>query len=178
MANGVLKKWETYYQDSNLENKRNVNKALKDVVNQTLYDVNITMTTPVLTALEGFQFIGIFVQSIFANIVFILSLLSIMLIYSLMVADVDSKTYEMGMLWALGLKWMSICYINSFQSFLFSLPGIIFGLLISAFLNVFVVYVIYTYSYAQIPYMITENPVILGICLGIFIPVFSNIMPI
>lgn len=61
MANGVLKKRETYYQDSNLGNKRNVNKALKEVVNLTLYDVNITMTTPVLTALEGFQFIGIFV---------------------------------------------------------------------------------------------------------------------
>ena len=117
-------------------------------------------------------------QSIFANIVFILSLLSVMLIYSLMVADVDSKTYEMGMLRALGLKWMSICYISSVQSFMFSIPGIIFGILISSFLNVIVVYVIYNYSYAQISYMITKNPAILGTCLGIFIPIFSNIIPI
>ena len=148
MANGVLKDREKYYQDSTTQNKWHINKSLRDLTARTLYDVNITSTTPVLSALEGFQFVGIFVQSIFANIVFILSLLSIMLIYSLMVADVDSKTYEMGMLRALGLKWMSICYINSFQSFLFSLPGILFGLLISGFLNVIVVYVIYTYSYA------------------------------
>jgi len=140
--------------------------------------VNTTSSTPVLVAMEGFQFVGIFVQSIFANIVFILTLLSIMLIYSLMVADVDAKTYEMGMLRALGLKWMSICYINSIQSFIFSIPGILFGLLISSFLNVIVVYIIYQYSYARISYLITQNPAILGTCLGIFIPVFSNILPI
>lgn len=62
------------------------------------------MMTPVLTAKKQFRFVGLFLDSVFMNIVFFLFLLSVMLIYSLMVADVDGKTYEMGMLRALGLK--------------------------------------------------------------------------
>jgi len=45
-------------------------------------------------------------------------------------------------------------------------------------LNVVVVYVIYTYSYAEIPYLTKANPAILGVCLGVFIPIISNILPI
>lgn len=60
----------------------------------------------------------------------------------------------------------------------FSIPGILFGILISAFLNVFVVYLIYTYSIANISYLILYGPSLMGVGLGLFIPIFSNILPI
>ena len=71
------------------------------------------MATPVSQAKEGFEYISYFLNSIFGNIIFFLVFLSIMLIYSLMVADVDGKTYEMGMLRALGLKQRAIIYLIS-----------------------------------------------------------------
>lgn len=40
--------------------------------------------------------------------VFLLIILSVILIYSLMLGDVDDKTYEFGMLRALGLKENSL----------------------------------------------------------------------
>jgi len=38
------------------------------------------------------------------TVVFFLAILSVMLIYSLMLSDVDEKTYQYGMLRALGFK--------------------------------------------------------------------------
>jgi predicted lysophospholipase L1 biosynthesis ABC-type transport system permease subunit len=115
---------------------------------------------------------------VFIDILFFLILLSVMLIYSLMVADVESKQYEMGMLRALGLKQISIIFITGVQSMVFSLPGIIFGLLISSFVNVIIVYIIYTYSYSEVSYLILYSPILIGIAVGLFIPMASNILPI
>lgn len=43
-------------------------------------------------------------DSLFGTAIFILAILAILLIYSLMISDIDSKTYEFGMLRALGLE--------------------------------------------------------------------------
>jgi len=53
-----------------------------------------------------------------------------------MIADVEEKTFEMGMLRALGLRTVSIVQLIILQSMLFSVPGIIIGIIISAILNV------------------------------------------
>lgn len=45
-----------------------------------------------------------FLDSLFGTAIFILAILAILLIYSLMLSDIDSKTYEFGMLRALGFQ--------------------------------------------------------------------------
>lgn len=61
------------------------------ITERTHFKVNNTMSLLVLQAKEGFVFINYFLTAIFLIVIFFLGLLSIMLIYSLMVADVDSK---------------------------------------------------------------------------------------
>ena len=75
-----------------------------DIIDRLDLNVNVTTSALVLVATQQFEFMVLFLENIFANIIFFLVLLSIALIYSLMVGDVDSKTYEMGMLRALGLR--------------------------------------------------------------------------
>ena len=48
--------------------------------------------------------IKVFLVSSMSTVVFFLGILSIVLIYSLMLSDVDEKTYEYGMLRALGFR--------------------------------------------------------------------------
>lgn len=48
------------------------------------------------------------------TVVFFLFILSVILIYSLMVSDVDEKTYEFGMLRALGYRKNSLVSLISF----------------------------------------------------------------
>lgn len=48
--------------------------------------------------MEGLLTIKLFLNNIIIITVFLLSMLSILLIYSLMLSDVEEKTYEFGML--------------------------------------------------------------------------------
>ena len=48
--------------------------------------------------------VKLFLDNMISAAIFILLILSILLIYSLMISNVDEKTYEFGMLRALGFK--------------------------------------------------------------------------
>ena len=52
--------------------------------------------------------VRVFLSSSMSTVVFFLGILSVVLIYSLMLSDVDEKTYEYGMLRALGFKSKSL----------------------------------------------------------------------
>ena len=59
-----------------------------------------------------------------------------MLLYSLMLSDVDSKTYEYGMLRALGFRKRMLVGMIFEQSLGFSIPGIFFGVIIAWIFNI------------------------------------------
>jgi len=95
-----------------------------------------------------------------------------------MLSDVDNKTYEFGMLRALGFKQNSLVTLISMQSIFFSVPGLCGGLLVAYFLNIVVRYIIFSFSANSTNYQLSTTAVIIGICMGLFIPFFSNIIPI
>ena len=72
-----------------------------------------------------------FLQSTLITIICFLMILTGMLLYSLMLSDVDSKTYEYGMLRALGFKSSHLIGMITIQSFIFSVPGVALGLIVS-----------------------------------------------
>ena len=63
-----------------------------------------------------------------------------------MLSDVDEKTYEYGMLRALGFNKKNVMTTVLLQGLSFAIPGIIIGILISAGLNYGVRYAIYYYT--------------------------------
>ena len=67
--------------------------------------------------------------------VFLLLMLSVLLIYSLMLGDVEEKTYEFGMLRALGFgkAWLIVLLI--IQALVFAIPGLILGMITAYLLN-------------------------------------------
>ena len=77
------------------------------------------------------------------TIIIFLAILSTMLIYSLMLQDVNSKTYEYGMLRALGFKKEYLVGVTSLKSLSFSFIGFFLGIMIAIILNVFLREVIY-----------------------------------
>ena len=60
---------------------------------------------------------------IFNMVVFLLVLMGVLAIYSLILGDVEAKTYEYGMLRVLGLEHSTLAHLLSFQSIAFSVPG-------------------------------------------------------
>jgi hypothetical protein len=171
---GVLTDREEYY----FGTLEQVNRKMINVQYEMNLEMNVVSTTPVKESLSGLYFIGLFLQSTFATIVFFMLLLSMMLIYSLMISDVDEKTYEMGMLRALGLRTVSIMQLVIIQSMLFSIPGVIIGIAISAIANVGLRLFIFIYSAATYTFLFSAASTILGLILGLAMPLFSNIWAI
>ena len=82
--------------------------------------MNITLSTPLLDSMNNFKFVDLFLRSTLLTVVFFMVMLSAMLIYSLMVSDIDERTYEMAIIYLvltmlkIELNSINIPMINQF----------------------------------------------------------------
>ena len=101
-----------------------------------------------------------------------------MLVFSLMLSDVDGKTYEYGMLRALGFKKPYLVTMISLSSFSFSIPGMLCGVCVAFIMNVGLREAIFLESSNSMDYALTSSSLALGISFGIIMPFLANYLPI
>ena len=133
---------------------------------------------PISTVISALFILKNFLDSVFASAIFLLLLLSILLIYSLMLSDVEEKTYEFGMLRALGFKKKSLISLLLIQALLFGFSGLVIGLIFSFICNSFIASRIFDFTLEQTNFQLHWSAIIMGFALGIFMPIISNIVPI
>jgi len=73
----------------------------------------------------------IFLQLIFSLVMLLLFSLSVLLIYSLLMLSVESKSFEFGVMRMVGLSKDNIIILVILQSFMFVIPSIICGFIVS-----------------------------------------------
>lgn len=132
-----------YIIDNNAKMKSAVIQKGRDLMEKLTLQSKTVLATPMLDSLKQVDMIRVFLSSSLSTIVFFLSILSVQLIYSLMLSDVDEKTYQYGMLRALGFRNKNLITLISMQSFSFSIPGLLGGLLVAYFLNIIARYFIF-----------------------------------
>eukprot|EP00002_Diphylleia_rotans_P012112 TRINITY_DN2372_c0_g1_i2.p1 TRINITY_DN2372_c0_g1~~TRINITY_DN2372_c0_g1_i2.p1 ORF type:complete len:590 (+),score=61.92 TRINITY_DN2372_c0_g1_i2:617-2386(+) len=140
-------------------------------------DFPASFALPLVNYLTLMNFVKLFLDQIFAASVVLLTMLGCGLIFSLMISDVSEKTFEYGMLRTLGMKNTLLVNVMIAQSLFFAVPGVIFGLLVAYFFNIPLAHLIASYSYSHIILSFTVGALVAPIILGIFIPLFSNIVP-
>jgi ABC-type antimicrobial peptide transport system permease subunit len=69
----------------------------------------------------------LFLGLIFDIVILLFVILSVLLVYSLLMISVESKTFEFGVMRMVGLSKTGIIFMIVFQSFIFVLPAVIFG---------------------------------------------------
>ena len=111
-------------------------------------------------------------------IVVFLAILCIQLIYSLMLSDVEGKTFEFGMLRALGFNTKNLMITIILQALSFAIPGLFMGLVMAASLNGGLRDVLFTLAGNSSTYMLSVSSICIGVALGILLPLLSNIIPI
>lgn len=136
------------------------------------------MIAPVKSALESFKYVQLFLESTLYTIVAFILILSAMLIYSLMISDIDEKTYEMAMLRALGLRSSSLVNLIMIQALVFAFPGILLGLILSGVANLGLRIFIMKFTVSNISYFLASASISIGVFLGIFMPIFTNIFTV
>lgn len=98
--------------------------------NQIIEDLGffpVRMQMDVLESMELFSNAILFLGLIFDIIVLLFVVLSVLLIYSLLMISVETKTFEFGVMRMVGLSKSGIISMILLQSFLFVLPSVIAG---------------------------------------------------
>ena len=86
-----------------------------------------------LSALNELEIFSLFLGLILNIITFILLFLSILLIYSLLMVSVETRTFEMGILRMVGMTRGGIIQLLLIQAFLYAIPAWICGLFMAQF---------------------------------------------
>ena len=137
------------------------------------------MQMDVLESMELFSNAILFLGLIFDIIVLLFVVLSVLLIYSLLMISVETKTFEFGVMRMVGLSKSGIISMILLQSFLFVLPSVIAGFALT-FPTLGQIYkLLFTkdmgISSKPVP---TSFAIIQALIIGLVIPLLSSIVPI
>lgn len=95
-----------------------------------------------------------------------------------MLSDVDAKTYEYGMLRALGFKSSHLVALITLQSLFYSIPGVIAGITVAAIVNVMIRFIIFSVSNNSLTFGLSTTALWVGIVFGLVMPLISIMIPI
>src|SRR3569833_890050 len=95
-----------------LSNYDDIQKAVVEFGSTALYCVGyseLSSSMPVVDYLRDTRFFGLFLGLIFNIITFILLFLSVLLIYSLLMINIETRNFELGVLRMLGITRSGNC---------------------------------------------------------------------
>ena len=127
---------------------------------------------------NGFSVIKAFLNNILTAVLALLTILSCVLIYSMMLSNVNEKTYEFGMLRSLGLPQTKLINILILNAMFFSVPGLALGLIICYVINSLISWFIFSFTGLYDSYELNYHVITIGLLVGIVVPLISNILPI
>jgi len=121
---------------------------------------------------------SLFLNEIFFLIVGVLVILAVILMYSLLLSSVQAKTFEYGMLRALGLTKELLVLLLSVQSLYFVVPGVLMGFMVSFIVFVPVDFAISQITTAPMSTDFTTDAWVLGLVLGLAAPFMGILLPV
>jgi ABC-type antimicrobial peptide transport system permease subunit len=155
---------------------------MADITNKIYMNLGLdhpsSPSVPLSIQMEGAQIVKTFLDVIFMSVLTFLVILSILLIYSLMLGDVEEKTYEFGMLRALGLKHKTLTAYLLMQAASFAVPGLLMGLFVSYLFNTVTAYFIGNYAGLPVDTDLHPYAILTGILLGTLMPLISMYFPV
>lgn len=127
---------------------------------------------------EKLEYMNFQLGSIFFSIIFFLFLIDGILIYSMMLNDVEERTYEFAMLRTLGFKNSSLVTLLVIQACLQSIPATCIGFVLLYIFIQGAQVTVYLYLGVSVGVKLHWTMVVLGLITGVCIPMMSNIYPI
>jgi len=166
------------YLHSDMDTVRKLVTQFSSEVTYRLGYLDLDVKPVVMSTLDPFAYVSIFLGLIINMSVFVLMLLCVVLIYSLLVINVESRTFEMGVMRMIGTKRSGLVGLLLTQAMTYAVPAIIIGLPLAQLLGLGVFKVISHIASVDFPNLLTWQAVLVAAALGIIIPVISAILPI
>ena len=168
----------THYISSNYEHiQSQVTQTASEVMDKVGF-YPIDMTLPVLEQLSPLRFVQIFLGIILNLILFILFFLSVILIYSLLMISVETKTYELGVIRVLGLNKIGLAVLILTHTLMFVIPAIVLGIVLSIPANTYISNAFKANIGTGFDPMPTANGAGNAVLLGFLLPIIASLMPL
>ena len=134
---------------------------------------------PLLEEVEGYSMLILYIGLVANILVILFVIIAILLIYSLLMISIETKTFDFGVMRLAGLSSHGLISLIAIQAVFFVLPAIISAFTISMpILALIYYYMVSTsagYEATPIP---TWSATLIALSLGLFIPAVSAIVPI
>jgi len=166
------------YLDTNYDKIQQTITKMGSLISERLGIYPFMMDLPVLEELFPLRFSAMFLGVILNMILFILFLLSVILLYSLLLVSVETKTFDLGVVRVLGLNKIGVIIMILLQSLSYVIPGIIIGLILSLPALAYAGNELNTAIGVQIPIYPTPYAAGFAVLLGLLIPLVSSYVPI
>lgn len=129
---------------------------------------------PILEQMQQTQFFALFVGLIISIILVVLSLLSVVLIYSLLMINVENRRFEMGLLRILGLKRIHLVELILVQAMWYGIPAWVIGLIIGQVSYAGVAMLLSSTLEARVSFFASFEAVAFASLLGIGVPIIGK----
>ncbi|KNC50523.1 uncharacterized protein AMSG_00684 [Thecamonas trahens ATCC 50062] len=133
---------------------------------------------PIVENLRATRFFSLFLGLILNIVIFILSGLSVLLIYSLLMVNVETRTFEMGTMRMLGMTKAGVVQLFLLQAFAYALPAYVVGMGVSQLAFYLLANLFESSTDVSISPWLSPAGIILATVLGLTIPVISALAPI
>lgn len=132
-----------------------------------------------LKELEPYSYAVLFIGLIFDLILIILVVVAVLLIYSLLLISVETKTFEIGVMRLIGLTKKGFVAMIITQAIMFVLPAVVMGFACAIPIIYFLYDTLFKESLGYMPSIIPSGWAIgRALIVGILIPLLSSIIPI
>lgn len=105
-------------------------KAINDF-GRHIRHMDIQLASPIIDMLLFSQYADLQIRAVLFTVIFFLFIVDSIVIYSMMITDVEERTYEFAMLRTLGFKKSSLMVLLVLQALFFSIPATALGFLIN-----------------------------------------------
>eukprot|EP00004_Rigifila_ramosa_P017455 TRINITY_DN4254_c0_g1_i3.p1 TRINITY_DN4254_c0_g1~~TRINITY_DN4254_c0_g1_i3.p1 ORF type:complete len:931 (+),score=232.52 TRINITY_DN4254_c0_g1_i3:236-2794(+) len=138
----------------------------------------VSLNAPLLAALSLSQILSQFLGLLLNMIVIVLVLLSSLLIFSLMILSVETKTFQLAVLRMLGMTKVGVVALLALQSLCFGVPAWIFGLIFARLANGATSAAFESFTSIPTSPDLAPRPAVVASFLGILMPLLASVVPI
>lgn len=138
----------------------------------------VLLETMVLTDIRMYSINILFLGLIFDLVTLLFAGISILLIYSLLMISIETKSFEIGVMRMVGLKKSNLIIMVLIQSVLFVVPSMICGFLCSVPCLLVISWVFKSLINLEIEITPSHSAMIYALVIGLLIPILSSIIPI
>ena len=166
------------YMDSDMDAVRErVAHFASDIVYKLGFH-NVKATLPVMEALYVYSFISMFLGLIIDVSIVVLLFLCVILIYSLLVINVESRTFELGVLRMVGSTREEVVGLLLTQALAYAFPAWILGLPLAELVTYLVFKIIEDVTDVPLPTDLTDTAIGVSTLLCFAIPIIGAVLPI